>query len=341
MEEVLSLRRDNHTQFTKETFSSLLKSGDFADVTLVDEDNIQSTAHKVILSAGSGFFRELFSSNPHPHPLVYLKIPNSHMLAILNFIYEGKCIVPETEMKEFMEIANDLGIMPEEEEGEVIVVKKSKEKVNVTVSKDGEQSDEVEDSVDQVKNSDNTADQHMLQTETNHVGVQEIKEEINIDDAEKVKKEDEYVQADAAANLCNMCGKRFPRTRDLRRHIVYKHDGVNNDKCPNCGKVLSGKSELNRHIIDIHSERTKEICDICNKEFSRKKEVIEHKRFKHSEDQKDKCDKCERIFENKRCMKTHKKFIHKENILSCDQCPFKTQHKPSMNHHVKSIHQGV
>ena len=138
-----------------------------------------------------------------------------------------------------------------------------------------------------------------------------------------------------------MCGTRFPRTRDLRRHIVYKHDGVNNDKCPNCGKVLSGKSELNRHIIDIHSEHTKEICDICNKEFSRKRDVIEHKRFKHSEDHNDKCGKCEKIFENKRCMKTHKKIIHKENILSCDQCPFKTQQKPSMNHHMKSMHQGV
>ena len=330
MEEVLSLRRDKHAQFTKETFSSLLKSGDFADVTLVDEDNIQSTAHKVILSAGSGFFRELFSSNPHPHPLVYLRIPNSHMLALLNFIYDGNCIVPETEMKEFMEIANDLGIMPEEGEGEVIIVKKSKEKVNVTVE------------VDQIKKSDDTADQHILQTKTNHDGVQKIKEEINIDDAKTVKKEDKYVvEADDAANLCKMCGKRFSRNRDLRRHIVYKHDGVNNDKCPNCKKVLSGKSELNRHMIDIHSERTKEICDICNKEFSRKRDVIEHKRFKHSEDQKDKCDKCKKIFENKRCMKTHKKFIHKENILSCDQCPFKTQHKPSMNHHVKSIHQGV
>ena len=110
MEGVLSLSRDDHALFAKETFSSLLKSRDFVDVTLVDEDNIQSTAHKAILSAGSEFFQKLFSSNPHPHPLVYLRIPNNHMLALLNFIYEGKCVVAETEMKDFMEVANDLGI---------------------------------------------------------------------------------------------------------------------------------------------------------------------------------------------------------------------------------------
>ena len=328
MEEVLlGLSRDDHALFTEQTFSSLLKSRDFADVTLVDEDNIQSNAHKAILSAGSGFFQKLFSSNPHPHPLVYLRIPNNQMLALLNFIYEGKCVVAETEMKEFMEIANDLGIVPEEKEGEIIVVKNGKEKVNV----------DAQDDVDQEPK--NTAEPPMLQTKTNPDGVQEIKEEI--DDVKKVKTEEDYAGDDAQGTLCNMCGKRYSRNRDLRRHIRFKHDGVNNDACPDCGKILSSKDELKRHMIAIHSERTKEICDICNKEFSRKRDVIEHKRFKHSEDQNDKCDQCEKIFEDKWGMKIHKQSIHEENIFSCDQCSFKTHRKPSMNHHVKSTHQGV
>ena len=326
------MRRDDHALFTKETFSSLLKSGDFADVTLVDEDNIQSTAHKVILAAGSKFFQKLFSSNPHPHPLVYLRIPNNHMVALLNFLYEGKCMVAEAEMKDFMEIANDLGIMPEDEEGEVIVVKK----VNVKVAKDEEQRDKVED---KIKKSENTEeDPHMLQSKTNTDRSEEIKEEINIDDVKKVKKEED---SDAQATLCNMCGKRYSRNRDLRRHIGFKHAGVHNDVCPNCGRVLSSKDELKRHMVAIHSERTKEICDICSKEFSRKRDVIEHKRFKHSDDHNDKCDDCDKIFEDKWGMKIHKQSIHEESIISCDQCSFKTHRKPSMRHHVKSMHQGV
>ena len=46
MDEFNSLMREDHTRFAKETFSNLLNSGDYADVTLVDQDNIRSNAHK-------------------------------------------------------------------------------------------------------------------------------------------------------------------------------------------------------------------------------------------------------------------------------------------------------
>ena len=167
MEDVLSLRRDDHALFAKETFSALLKSGDFADVTLVDEDNIQSIAHKVILSAGSDFFKNLFSSNPHPHPLVYLRIPNRHMLAVLNFIYEGNCIVAEADMKDFMEIATDLGILPDGKEEEVVVAKKGGKPPDRSQApeniKDEDHIDRVDDVVAQKIISENPVDQIVLQ----------------------------------------------------------------------------------------------------------------------------------------------------------------------------------
>ena len=81
MEDVLLLRRDDHAIFAKETFSALLKSGDCADVTLVDEDNIQSIAHKVILSAGSDFFT-IMTSSSFPSG----KIPKSVPISIKSFI---------------------------------------------------------------------------------------------------------------------------------------------------------------------------------------------------------------------------------------------------------------
>ena len=128
MEQSISLSREDHAMFTKQTFSSLLKSGDSADVTLVDQDNMRSSAHKVVLGEASEFFRDIFASNPHPHPVIYLRIPNRDMVALLSFIYEGKCAVAEAGINDFMSIAIDLGIMPDEngEEGEVIIVKKTK-----------------------------------------------------------------------------------------------------------------------------------------------------------------------------------------------------------------------
>ena len=114
--------------FAKDTFSSLLNSGDYADVTLVDQDNIRSNAHKLILGAASEFFRDIFASNIHPHPVIYFRIPNRDMVSLLSFIDLGKYAVAEAGINDFMLIASYLGIMQDAngEEGEVIVVKKMK-----------------------------------------------------------------------------------------------------------------------------------------------------------------------------------------------------------------------
>ena len=128
MDEFIPLMREDHAMFAKDTFSSLLNSGDYADVTLVDQDNIRSNAHKLILGAASEFFRDIFASNIHPHPVIYFRIPNRDMVSLLSFIDLGKYAVAEAGINDFMLIASYLGIMQDAngEEGEVIVVKKMK-----------------------------------------------------------------------------------------------------------------------------------------------------------------------------------------------------------------------
>ena len=421
------MRRDDHGLFAKETFSALLKSGDCADVTLVDEDNIQSTAHKVILSAGSDFFKKLFSSNPHPHPLVYLRIPNRHMLAVLNFIYEGNCIVAEADMKDFMEIATDLGILPDGKEEEVIVVKKRKEKIKTTVLKDKEQIGQAQDAVDQVtmsestgdkmsantvdqmskntadqisestvgkismnpddqmskntldKMSENTEDQmtENIDDQISDSAIDQISESIvdqmtmsestedqpipqskakpsddgqeineDIDVAENLmvgdlfeigQKDDRSAEKDTNSTVCNVCDKIFTRSCDLRRHLEFKHAGVDNDKCPDCGKVFSEPYELKRHINIIHSENTKVMCDICNKEFATKRYVDAHKSSTHSRKRnaREMCDICHKEFPSKR-LNAHKNAHSREILHSCNQCSFTTYNKFSLEQHIRN-----
>ena len=55
----LKLVRENFAAHTRDTFSSLLDQPNFSDVTLVAEDLKQIAVHKVILSSGSGFFRNI------------------------------------------------------------------------------------------------------------------------------------------------------------------------------------------------------------------------------------------------------------------------------------------
>ena len=49
------------------SFNELKASDIFTDVTLVTDDSRQIKAHKIILSAGSEFFRNLLSDKSHPH----------------------------------------------------------------------------------------------------------------------------------------------------------------------------------------------------------------------------------------------------------------------------------
>jgi len=71
-------------------FRELREEKDFFDVTLACEDS-QVSAHKVILSACSPFFRSILRKNPHAHPLLYLKgVKYQEMLSVLNFMYQGE-----------------------------------------------------------------------------------------------------------------------------------------------------------------------------------------------------------------------------------------------------------
>ena len=71
-DEKYCLRWNDFENNIKNVFYDLKEEKDFADVTLVCSDG-KVEAHKVILSAGSTFFRKILKENPHSKPLIFLK----------------------------------------------------------------------------------------------------------------------------------------------------------------------------------------------------------------------------------------------------------------------------
>ena len=93
-----------------EAFTTIREEKDLFDVTLCCEDN-QIEAHKLILSASSTFFRSIFRSNPHKHPLLYLRgVKFKELSGLLNFMYHGQVSVAETDLNSFLTVAADLKI---------------------------------------------------------------------------------------------------------------------------------------------------------------------------------------------------------------------------------------
>jgi len=97
---------------SKNAFYGLMKEQELVDVTLVCDDDKQVKAHKVILSAGSQFFKRMFQNNPHQHPLVYLYgIHWADLEAALEFLYLGEASVLERNLKRFLDISEKLKIV--------------------------------------------------------------------------------------------------------------------------------------------------------------------------------------------------------------------------------------
>merc|ERR1719369_2532716 len=116
----LSLNWDGFEANIREHFKKLKQENHLFDVTLATDDGQHIQAHKIILSAGSHFFSDIFSKsshNTHTNMLVYLKGVNSAgLLPVVDFIYNGEAVMTREEVKVFTETGKELQIKGLEDE---------------------------------------------------------------------------------------------------------------------------------------------------------------------------------------------------------------------------------
>ena len=94
-----------------ETFQKFREDQKLFDVTLVTDDGQHIQAHKIVLSAGSNFFRNVFLRSKQNSMLIYLKGINSVELEhLLDFIYIGETSVGQEQFKKFLETGKDLQV---------------------------------------------------------------------------------------------------------------------------------------------------------------------------------------------------------------------------------------
>ena len=97
----------------RDYFRKLREDQRCSDVTLVTDDGQHIQAHKIILSAGSHFFSDIFLKSNQTNMLIYLKGINSVQLKDLldvDFIYNGKASVGQEGLKEFIETGKELQV---------------------------------------------------------------------------------------------------------------------------------------------------------------------------------------------------------------------------------------
>ena len=95
------------------------------DVTLVSDDHKEITAHKLVLSACSEYFKNIFklhSNKPNVHPLICLDgITSNDLLSIMDYIYNGEVQIFQDNLDRFLTVAQRLkleGLLGNNEEQE-------------------------------------------------------------------------------------------------------------------------------------------------------------------------------------------------------------------------------
>ena len=89
MAEKFSLKWNDFQTNVSNTFRKLRTSDNFYDVTLVSDDQQQVSAHKIVLSSSSEYFKSILTSNSHSHPMLCLSgVSSTDMKNILDFIYQ-------------------------------------------------------------------------------------------------------------------------------------------------------------------------------------------------------------------------------------------------------------
>ena len=203
----LGLVRNDFSFEAAKTLSSLFDQPDFSDVTLVCEDQKQILAHKVILASSSPFFKNIFFLNPHPKPLIYLKVKFADLQAIVRFVYTGQCYVAQEELDGFLELAKSLEVVGLANDEDRAV----KSDLAAKNGKDGEDDQATLDS----SQLDNDPDLH------------DVKEE----------------HAGGAGPFCKNCNLEFDSVDQLEEHMIKEHQY----DCNACNKIFSSPKTLNSH----------------------------------------------------------------------------------------------
>ena len=107
MSEKLSLKWNDFQSNVSKSFGLLRQEYFLHDVTLVADDKKQISAHRLVLSACSEYFKEVLKNNAQfSHPLLCLNgVGSEDLTNILDYIYNGQVSIYPERLDRFLEVA--------------------------------------------------------------------------------------------------------------------------------------------------------------------------------------------------------------------------------------------
>jgi len=221
----------------------LLRNEDYLhDVTLVSDDHHQVTAHKLVLSASSEYFKNIFKKSKHSNPFLCLEgISYPVLQNVLDYIYDGEVQIYQEDLDRFLAIAQRFklkGIQSEE---------------------NSEQNDK------RIQHFDTP----VLHSDT----------PLKINEQEMVK--NEPLETNVENNIIQINSKSANLSeldQMLFENMEKNSDGTYS--CKMCPKTMKVKTHMKFHV-ETHIGGLAFPCDTCGKEFRLRETRRSHQRTHH------------------------------------------------------------
>ena len=248
------------------------------DVTLVTDDGQHIQAHKLILSAGSQFFSDIFLKCNQANMLIYLKgIRSVQLERILDFLYNGEASAGQDEIEEFLKTGKELQVKGLEVDisdvGEDVEEEPERySKVNKEVCEYRDNiiiCDPLEPASYSEKHFENVAIKQMNREKI--LKLENANGDLDLQITQMIEKSDGVWK-------CKLCGKINANKSHLREHAESHIDGMSH-ACHICNRILSTRKSLRGHINDYHSVLLS--CDLCGKSGMNKVAYYRHKKSHH------------------------------------------------------------
>ena len=219
---------------------SLLRNEDYLhDVTIVTDDNDQIAAHKLVLSACSEYFKNLFKKNKHSHPLLCLEgVGSKDVRNMMDYVYNGELQIYQEDLDGFLNVAQRLkieGLMSDPDDDQ------KEEEVNVETK--------------QFK-TENVKSQKMPSYHQTEGPEKSVIAKLNTQNPENLSEVLQQIDENIIRNAdhtwgCKVCNRSFKKKDHLKQHIETHLEGVSYD-CPMCEKTFRSTNSLNVHKVRFH-----------------------------------------------------------------------------------------
>ena len=308
--ELFSLCWTNFQPHLTTIFKELFTENNFADVTLVSDDQVQIPAHKIILSACSPILKNILLHNTHSHPLLYLRgVKQQELLSILKFVYLGEVTIHQEQVKKFLDVAKDLDIMG--------------------LSQNYTDEQTIEEA--SVENDDTNA--YIIDTDVNeHRNETDVKDEPVISDIPVYTKME---GSDKTSYNCQDCELVFTSRNGRNHHAKSLHEGIRYS-CNHCEYQATTQYSLKMHQETKH-EGVRFSCDQCDYQATRKDTITKHKQYKH-EGVKFSCNLCDHQATQQTHLIRHQRNKHEGVRFYCNQCDYNTGWKAYLRKHKTNKH---